>query len=103
PLRLPPWLTAIAVSLATLRNGTTPWLSPLVPLMCAPSPRTRVQSLPRPPEYFASSALSFTDLKMPSRSSGTVVRKQDDSCGRWVPALNSVGVEAMKSKDDNRL
>ncbi len=33
------------------------WDSPLVPLMCAPRPRTGVQSLPRPPEYLASSAL----------------------------------------------
>ncbi len=33
PLRLPPWLTATAVSLATFRNGTTPCDLPLVPLM----------------------------------------------------------------------
>ncbi len=33
PLRLPPWLTATAVSLTTFRNGTTPCDLPLVPLM----------------------------------------------------------------------
>ena len=75
-----------------------PWLCPLVPLMWAPMPRTGVQSLPSPPEYLASSALSLMDWKMPDRSSETVVRKQEDSCGRVVPALNSVGVEHMKSK-----
>ena len=36
PLRLPPWLTATAVSFTTLRNGTTPCDLPLVPLMCEP-------------------------------------------------------------------
>ncbi len=40
PLRLPPWFTATAVSLAIFRNGTTPEDRPLVPLMCAPIPRT---------------------------------------------------------------
>ena len=33
PLRLPPWLTATAVSLATFKNGTSPCELPLVPLM----------------------------------------------------------------------
>ena len=32
PLRLPPWLTATAVSLTTFRKGTTPWDLPLVPM-----------------------------------------------------------------------
>ena len=59
PLRLPPWFTATAVSLTTFRNGTTPWLSPLVPLMWLRSARTGVQSLPRPPAYLASSAFSL--------------------------------------------
>jgi hypothetical protein len=30
PARLPPWLTAIAVSFATFRKSTVPWDSPLV-------------------------------------------------------------------------
>ncbi len=60
PLRLPPWLTATAVSLTTFRNGTTPWLLPLVPLMWLPSARTLVQSLPSPPANFDSSAFSFS-------------------------------------------
>ncbi len=98
-MRLPPWLTATAVSLAILRNGTTPEDSPLVPLMCAPIPRTGVQSLPRPPENLASIALFLIEPKIDSSSSSTVVRKQLDSCGRVVPALNSVGVLAMKSKE----
>ncbi len=102
PLRLPPWFTAMAVSLATFKNGTTPWLCPLVPLMCDPSPRTGVQSLPRPPAYLLSSALSLIALKIPSRSSPIVVRKHELSCGRCVPALNSVGVEHMKSKLESR-
>ncbi len=59
PLRLPPWFTATAVSFTTLRNGTTPCDLPLVPLMCEPSARTGVQSLPRPPAYLASSAFSL--------------------------------------------
>ena len=58
--------------------------------------------MPSPPEYFANSELSLNDLKMPSRSSGTEVRKHDDNCGRSVPELNSVGVEAMKSNDDSK-
>lgn len=60
PLRLPPWFTATAVSLTTFRNGTTPCDLPFVPLICEPSARTRVQSLPRPPANFDSSALSFS-------------------------------------------
>ena len=64
--------------------------------MCDPSPRTEDQSLPSPPAYFERRALSLMALKMPARSSSTVVRKQDDNCGRSVPELNSVGVEAMK-------
>ncbi len=59
PFLLPPWFTATAVSFTTLRNGTTPWLLPLVPLMCAPSARTGVQSLPMPPAYFCSIAFSL--------------------------------------------
>ena len=59
PLRLPPWLTATAVSFTTLRNGTTPCDFPLVPLMWLPSARTGVQSLPRPPANLASSAFSL--------------------------------------------
>ncbi len=69
--------------------------------MWAPRPRTGVQSLPRPPEYFASSALFLYAWKIASRSSSTVVRKHDDSCARVVPELNSVGVEAMKSNEDS--
>ncbi len=74
PLRLPPWFTATAVSLATFRNGTTPLDLPLVPLIQPPMPRTGVQSLPRPPANFDSIALSWMALKMPCRSSGTWVR-----------------------------
>src|SRR5438105_8589517 len=59
PLRLPPWFTATAVSFTTLRKGTTPCDLPLVPLMCEPSARTGVQSLPSPPAYLASSAFSL--------------------------------------------
>jgi hypothetical protein len=40
----------------------------------APSARTGVQSLPRPPANFCSSAFSLMASKMPSRSSATVVR-----------------------------
>jgi hypothetical protein len=58
PLRLPPWFTATAVSLATLRKGIMPWLRPLVPLMRAPVARTLVQSLPRPPAHLESMASS---------------------------------------------
>ncbi len=89
------------MSLAIFRKGTTPWDWPLVPLMWAPIPRTGVQSLPSPPAYFDSSALLRMPWKIPLRSSATVVRKQEDSCGRVVPELNSVGVEHMKSKDDS--
>ena len=99
PLRLPPWLTATAVSLAIFRNGTTPCDSPLVPRILAPMPRTGVQSLPRPPEYLASRALLRMPWKMPARSSSTVVRKHDDSCGRVVPELNSVGVDDMNRNE----
>ncbi len=59
PLRLPPWLTATAVSLTTLRNGTTPCDLPFVPLMCEPIARTLVQSLPRPPANLERSAFSL--------------------------------------------
>ena len=59
PLRLPPWLTATAVSFTTLRNGTTPCDLPLVPLMCEPIARTLVQSLPNPPANLDSSAFSL--------------------------------------------
>ncbi len=62
PLRLPPWFTATAVSFTTFRNGTTPCDSPFVPLMWLPSARTRVQSLPRPPANFDSSAFSLIDV-----------------------------------------
>ena len=31
-----------------------------------------------------------------------VVRKHDDNCGRSVPELNRVGVDAMKSNDDSK-
>ena len=74
PFRLPPWLTATAVSLATFRKGMTPWLSPSVPLIGAPVPRMFVQSLPNPPAHFDSFASSEITLKMCSRSSITVER-----------------------------
>ena len=61
PLRLPPWFTATAVSLTTLRKGTTPCDSPFVPLMREPRARTRVQSLPRPPANLDSRAFSLID------------------------------------------
>ena len=56
-----------------------------------------------PAGIFRQQRIVLTDLKMPSRSSATVVRKQDESCGRSVPELNRVGVEAMKSNDESRL
>src|SRR4051812_1733531 len=99
PLRLPPWFTATAVSLAIFKNGTTPCDSPFVPRIFAPMPRTGVQSLPRPPEYLASSALLRMPEKIDDRSSSTVVRKHEDSCGRVVPELNSVGVDDMKRNE----
>ena len=58
PLRLPPWLTATAVSFATLRNGTTPCDLPFVPLIYEFKARTGVQSLPKPPAHLDSIALS---------------------------------------------
>ena len=77
PLRLPPWLTATAVSLATLRNGTTPWDSPLVPLMCAPIPRTRLQSLPRPPAVLREQRVVLDALEDPVQ----VVRHRGQEAG----------------------
>ncbi len=77
PLRLPPWLTATAASLATLRKGTTPWLSPLVPLDAACRWRAhRVQSLPRPPAHLEElGVVRDTTLKMCIEIVGiTVVR-----------------------------
>ena len=58
-LRLPPWLTATAVSLTTFKNGITPWLLPFVPLMREPKECTGVQSLPKPPAYFCNNAFSL--------------------------------------------
>lgn len=57
--------------------------------------------MPRPPEYLDSRALLLMARKISARSSPTVVRKQEESCGRRVPALNRVGVEHMKSNDDS--
>ena len=70
PLRLPPWLTATAVSLATLRKGTTPWLWPLVPWMWdAEWPAHCVQSLPMPPPTWRAGRCRTRLLKMSPRSS----------------------------------
>ncbi len=52
----------------------TPWLLPLVPLMCAPVALMFVQSFPRPPAHLESAALSAMTLKMCARSSSTVER-----------------------------
>ena len=100
PRRLPERLIARVTSLAIFRNGITPWLSTLVLLMWAPVPRIDVQSLPRPPDHLESCALSANDLKMCSRSSSTVVRKQEESCGREVPEWNSVGVDGTKRSEE---
>ena len=78
----------------------TPWLSTLVLRMWAPVPRIDDQSLPRPPDHLESCALSASDLKMCSRSSSTVVRKQEESCGCVVPEWNSVGVDGTKRSVD---
>ena len=58
PARLPPWLTATSWSLCSLRKGSTPWLSPLVPPMCEPVPRTAVHEPPSPPAHFEHMAFS---------------------------------------------
>ena len=74
PFLFPPWFTATAVSLATFKKGTTPWLFPFVPLMYEFIALTGVQSLPRPPAHFDKRASSLIAPNIPSRSSGTVVR-----------------------------
>ena len=74
PFLFPPWFTATAVSFATFKKGTTPWLFPFVPLIYEFIALTGVQSLPNPPAHFESRALSFMAEKIPSKSSGIVVR-----------------------------
>ena len=72
--------------------GTRPSLVPLVPLIGAPLARTPLTWMPIPPPYLLILAHLVTASKMPSMlSSSTPVRKQDASCWRLSPALNSVG------------
>ena len=91
PLRLPPWLTATATSLATFMKGMTPWLLPLVPLMWLPSARNRcVQSLPRPPENLREQRVVAQRLRRCRRGRpAMVVRKQR----RELRTVGATGVE----------
>jgi hypothetical protein len=82
------------MSLNVFIHGTTPWEGPFVPLMCAPRPRTGVQSTASPPAHLANWACPWMpEPKMPSRLSSTVDRKQLALWGWAVPTLKSVGVE----------
>ena len=56
--------------------------------MCAPIARKGVQSVPVPPDHFRYCALSPIALKIPSNESGTVLRKQFESCAFFAPVTN---------------
>ena len=71
PLRLPPWLTYLAMLLNTRSMGTIPVLVPPVLAMCAPVALILCMLIPMPPEYLLICAQSAMLLKMPSMLSSS--------------------------------
>lgn len=66
--------------------------SALTPAIEDPNARMQWTLRPMPPADFEIRAQRSTVLKIPSmESSAMVSKKQEDICGRQVPALNSVG------------
>ena len=82
----------------------SPLLNPLVPAMKLPLERILCTCSPIPPANLEISAHSFRVSYIPSMlSSFIATRKQDDSCGMQVPALNRVGLACVNQRSDSRL
>eukprot|EP00955_Chlamydomonas_euryale_P118130 366520-Chlamydomonas_euryale.AAC.6 len=72
---------------------------PFVPRMYDPVARMSWMFRPIPPADFEIVAHSLSVSKMPSMESSFMrSRKHDDSCGRGVPELNSVGLACVNQR-----
>lgn len=65
----------------------------ITPEISAPSARIECKLSPIPPADFEIKAQRFQVSHIPSKESSHIVnKKQEDNCGRRVPALKRVGV-----------
>src|SRR5699024_7526525 len=100
--RPPCWIEFTSVS-KILMNGMAPDEGAFSDSICEPVARIRLTSVPTPPAYFASKAVSRALSIIESSESPTTLTYQEEYCEVTMPELKSVGVECRYSSLESLL